>query len=79
MVVEPCIVMACCPDIDPMYLAVVGNISVGGNGKTPPVIWLAEMLREAGYRPGIVSRGYGGQAKQYPLRSPDVDRTGVRG
>ncbi len=46
---------------------VVGNISVGGNGKTPFVIWLAALLREAGYQPGIVSRGYGGKAKQYPV------------
>lgn len=41
---------------------VVGNISVGGTGKTPLVIWLAERLRQAGYTPGIISRGYGGAA-----------------
>ena len=46
---------------------VVGNISVGGNGKTPFVIWLCEMLIEAGYKPGIVSRGYGGKSDVYPL------------
>lgn len=46
---------------------VVGNISVGGNGKTPFVIWLCEMLIEAGYKPGIVSRGYGGKSEHYPL------------
>ena len=40
---------------------VVGNISVGGVGKTPVVLWLAEHLRDAGYQPGILSRGYGGQ------------------
>jgi len=41
---------------------VVGNISVGGTGKTPLVIWLAEQLKIAGYKPGIISRGYGGTA-----------------
>jgi tetraacyldisaccharide 4'-kinase len=43
---------------------VVGNITVGGTGKTPLVIWLAEQLKLAGYRPGIVSRGYGGRTMQ---------------
>jgi tetraacyldisaccharide 4'-kinase len=43
---------------------VVGNINVGGTGKTPLVIWLAEQLTLAGYKPGIISRGYGGSAKQ---------------
>ncbi|WP_303905816.1 tetraacyldisaccharide 4'-kinase [Thiohalomonas denitrificans] len=45
---------------------VVGNITVGGTGKTPLVARLAVLLREAGYRPGIVSRGYGGGASQWP-------------
>ena len=45
---------------------VVGNITVGGTGKTPLVVWLAEHLRGLGYRPGIISRGYGGRAKQWP-------------
>ena len=40
---------------------VVGNITVGGTGKTPFVIWLANCLKEQGYKPGIVSRGYGGK------------------
>ncbi len=39
---------------------VIGNISVGGTGKTPLVIWLAERLKQNGYRPAIISRGYGG-------------------
>lgn len=46
---------------------VVGNITVGGTGKTPLVIWLAQRLREAGYRPGIVTRGYRGQSATWPL------------
>lgn len=41
---------------------VVGNISVGGTGKTPLVLWLAEWLRQHEFRPGIVSRGYGGHS-----------------
>ncbi len=42
---------------------VVGNITVGGTGKTPMVIWLAEQLKLAGFTPGIISRGYGGKSK----------------
>ena len=45
---------------------IIGNITVGGTGKTPAVIWLATQLKQAGYNPGIISRGYGGQAEQYP-------------
>jgi tetraacyldisaccharide 4'-kinase len=42
---------------------VVGNITVGGTGKTPLVIALVEALRERGWKPGVVSRGFGGSAK----------------
>jgi tetraacyldisaccharide 4'-kinase len=44
----------------------VGNISVGGSGKTPFVIWLAQYLQKQGWHPGIISRGYGGKADHYP-------------
>jgi tetraacyldisaccharide 4'-kinase len=47
----------------PVPVIVVGNISVGGTGKTPLVLWLADFLRQQGYHPGIVSRGYGGGAE----------------
>ena len=47
---------------------VVGNLTVGGTGKTPLVIWLVARLRERGYRPGIVCSGYRGQAKSWPQR-----------
>ncbi len=40
---------------------IVGNISVGGTGKTPLVIWLADYFKKKGYKPGIISRGYGGK------------------
>lgn len=45
---------------------VVGNISVGGTGKTPLVIWLAALLQSRGYRVGIVTRGYRGNSRHWP-------------
>ena len=44
----------------PVPIVVVGNLTVGGSGKTPLTIALAQALAERGWRPGIVSRGYGG-------------------
>ena len=51
----------------PVPVIVVGNITVGGTGKTPLVIWLANFLRQAGYRPGIVTRGYRGHSRTWPV------------
>ena len=50
----------------PIPVIVVGNILVGGTGKTPLTIFLANCLYAAGYTPGIVSRGYGGKGLTYP-------------
>jgi tetraacyldisaccharide 4'-kinase len=45
----------------PVPVIVVGNIFIGGTGKTPLTIWLAEALTAAGFTPGIISRGHGGK------------------
>jgi tetraacyldisaccharide 4'-kinase len=52
-------------------VVVVGNLSVGGTGKTPLTLWLAVQLQGMGLRPGIVLRGYGGSARTERLASPD--------
>jgi tetraacyldisaccharide 4'-kinase len=43
----------------PVPIFCLGNLTVGGSGKTPGVLWLLEELKKRGHRPAIVSRGYG--------------------
>ncbi len=54
-------------------IIVVGNITVGGTGKTQLVMHLANMLRAQGYAPGIVTRGYKGMTKKPTLVLPNQD------
>ncbi|WP_407332956.1 tetraacyldisaccharide 4'-kinase [Enterovibrio sp. 27052020O] len=63
----------------PVPVIVVGNITVGGNGKTPVVIWLVEQLKALGMNPGVVSRGYGGNAEHYPLVLNEMTSTDTAG
>lgn len=57
----------------------VGNLSVGGTGKTPLVLRLVEWLKARGWTPGIITRGYGGRASHWPQRvwpESDPDQLG---
>lgn len=58
---------------------VIGNISLGGTGKTPLLITLSQELQKQGFKPGVISRGYGGDAPSYPLAvnsDSDVSQSG---
>lgn len=50
----------------PVAVIVVGNVTVGGTGKTPLIIWLAERLKQTGLRVGVITRGYRGTAAAWP-------------
>jgi tetraacyldisaccharide 4'-kinase len=57
---------------------IIGNLTVGGSGKTPLVVHVVNRLKAAGYRPGIISRGYGGKARHWPQQvRADSDPTVV--
>jgi tetraacyldisaccharide 4'-kinase len=55
----------------PVPVVVVGNIFIGGTGKTPLTIWLAQALREAGFRPGVISRGHGAEGEAPRAVTPE--------
>ena len=54
-------------------VVVIGNLSVGGTGKTPLVCWLVAHLQERGYTPGVVTRGYGGSSREVRRVAIDDD------
>ena len=57
----------------PVKVLVVGNITIGGTGKTPMVLALVEHLRALGWHPGVVSRGYAGRQRQVMVVNADSD------
>jgi len=56
-------------------IIVVGNITAGGTGKSPLTAWICQLLREQGWRPVILTRGYGGKARHYPMLVTPVSAT----
>ena len=58
---------------------IIGNITVGGTGKTPLVIWVADYLKKNNFHPGIISRGYGGMARHWPQQVRPDSNPGMVG
>jgi len=58
---------------------VVGNIGIGGNGKTPVVIHLVELAKILGLKSGVISRGYGGSVETYPFLLDETSTTSQAG
>jgi tetraacyldisaccharide 4'-kinase len=63
----------------PVPIVVVGNITVGGTGKTPMILWLVEHCRQRGLRVGVVSRGYGAKPPQFPWKVEADQAAGIAG
>ena len=63
----------------PVPVIVVGNITVGGAGKSPLVISLVDYLKAQGFKPGVISRGYGGHLETYPAEVTAMSSAGEVG
>jgi tetraacyldisaccharide 4'-kinase len=63
----------------PVPVLVVGNITVGGTGKTPMILWLIEHCRQAGLNVGVISRGYGAKPPRFPWLVTASDTAAVAG
>lgn len=56
-------------------IIIIGNLTVGGNGKTPLVIWLSKKLKDLGWKVGVISRGYKGKSNKYPVILDDFSNS----